>query len=134
MRYKIKENKDQMSFSFRKNSWKQNSVLLLFLLMVLGFSARATFRVYLNYKNSQTAANNEKAKLDTLEAREKFLQAELQSLETEKGRERKLREKFGVGLPGENLAIIVESDPSNLSTSTTSLWSQLKNFFGNLFK
>jgi cell division protein FtsB len=133
VRYKIKENKDQLAFSFRRQSWKTNSAVLLFCLVIFVLISNAVFKVYRSAEESKEGVVSKQVKLATLEEREKFLNEELKKIDGPGGREHALREKFGVGMPGENLAIIVESDMSNSATSS-SIWLTIKGFFGNLFK
>lgn len=134
MKYKLKDNKDQISFSFRKrSSWKNNGWLLLGLLIIFGFSAHAAWKVYLNNKESEQAAADSEKQLATLQDRQAFLSDQLVKLQTAEGRESSLREKFGVGKPGENLAIIVSVESTSTATSTSGFWLGIKNFFTHLF-
>ncbi len=129
MRYKVRDNKDQLSFSFRKKSWKQNSWLLLLMLLTFVFTGRAAYKVYLNRADSAKAAQEKQAELTKLEERKAFLSEELKKLQTVEGREAEYRKKFGVGLPGENVAIIVESSATSSDSSNFGFWQSIKNFF-----
>src|SRR6185436_13605822 len=102
MRYKVKDNKDQLTFSFRKKDWKTNSILLLMMLTVFIFSGRAALGVWQNRRESEKASIEKQKELTQLTERQTFLSEELKRLNTTEGKESEFRKKFGVGLPGEN--------------------------------
>ena len=134
MKYKIRDNKDQLAFSFRKRLWRNNSILLILTFLILLFSIRAAWRVYLNDQESQQASLEKQNELAKLEERQKFLAIELKKLQTPEGREAKLREKFGVGSPGENVAIIVEAEDKGDQVASSTVWQDIKSFFKGIFE
>ena len=97
--------------------------------LIFFFSGRAAYRVYENRADSATAADEKQKELTQLEDRYKYLSQELRRLNTTDGKESEFRKKFGVGLPGENVAIIVEANSTSSDSITTSLWQKIKEFF-----
>src|SRR3989344_9525274 len=106
MHYRISENskKSNLRALFHRLPF------LLLCLLIFGFVAKAAFTAYLEKKRSAEVLATAEAELTKLEEREEFITEELEQLSTREGREAKLREKFGVGSPGEQVAIIVESE------------------------
>jgi cell division protein FtsB len=129
MRYKVRDNKDQLAFSFRKKDWKRNSLVLLLMFGAFFLSGRAAYKVYKNREESQTAALEKQRELAELQTRYQFLKEEIARLDTPEGRESEFRKKFGVGRPGEQVAIIVESAATTTTDSDTGFWQSIKNFF-----
>ena len=86
-------------------------------------------------KKSDEAVKTSELELAKLEERQAFISKELSGLATEGGREAKLREKFGVGRPGEQVAIIVEgSNDSGSVAIGQNFWAKIKEFFKSLLK
>lgn len=123
-----------MAFSFRKKiPWKNKPFVLLLALLILAFSIRASWKVYKNREESLRLLAESESHLKELETREEFLNSELQRLSTTEGKQAELRKKFGLAFPGENVAIIVESEGSLGEDSSQSLWYKIKVFFLNIF-
>lgn len=123
-----------MSFAFRKRiHWRNKPLVLIISFLLLLVSGRASYKVYKSLEESRKVLSESQSKLLELEGREGFLKEELNRLSTEEGKKDELRKKFGVGYPDENLAIIVESGPSDGSVPSTGLWFRIKSFFLNLF-
>ena len=133
-KYKIQDNKDQLFFSFRRRiSWKNKPLVLILATLILGFSVRASWKVYKNREESLRLLSESENHLKDLEGREGFLNTELERLATDEGKQGELRKKFGLAFPGENVAIIVESQTKEEDLSSQSLWYKIKVFFLNLF-
>lgn len=85
-------------------------------------------------RRSEVALGESKAELQKLEERQDFIENELEFLSTPSGREVKLREKFGVGAPGEQVAIIVESTEEGILPPEENTFDKIKSFFESLFE
>jgi cell division protein FtsB len=121
------------------NKWKPITnrwPVLLICFFLFGFLAKATWNAYLEKRQSDRAVKTAEVELQKLEERNAFIKEELNKLSSEAGREAKLREKFGVGRPGEQVAIIVEAetDQPAISLTDTLWWTKTKNFFKSLFE
>jgi cell division protein FtsB len=84
-------------------------IAMIVLLLLLG---RAVWGIYSKYERSREIAERVKADLVTLEEREKILSKSIESLSTEEGKERELRDRFGVVKEGERLVVLVDADES----------------------
>lgn len=80
------------------------------LLVACAFLANAVWDVYWKYERSKTLAGKAASDLKILEARRGSLAQSIADLETDAGREREAREKFGVVKPGERLIVLVDGD------------------------
>ena len=131
MNYRITENRKNIKY---RSSLKELLILLL-CLFIFGFSSKAAFNAFMEKKKSEKSVSLAKLELARLEERHSFISQELDSLSSLSGREIKLREKFGVGRPGEQVAIIVESKNSGEDIGNgNKLWNSIKDFFKSLFK
>lgn len=109
--------------------------VLLLCLAVLIFSGKAAFKAYNEKKESSGSLRAAKEELVKLEERNAFIREELTKSSTESGLEAKLREKFGVGKEGEQVAIIVESENNDGDIlNGNDFWLKIKEFFKNLIK
>ena len=112
----------------------QRTPVLLLLILALGFLSKAAWNAYLENKRSKEVTTAAKEELTKLEERQIFVSEELNKLSSPKGREAKLREKFGVSYPGEQVAIIVEGANNNGVDFGSDFWTRIKNFFSVLFQ
>ncbi len=109
--------------------------VLLLCLVVFGFLTKAAWSAYLEKRRSTETAETARSELQKLEERNTFISEELDKLSTEEGREAKLREKFGVGRPGEQVAIIVEAENNNTdSEEKVNICAKFNDFFKSLLK
>jgi cell division protein FtsB len=122
----------------KKHKWKpitNRMPIFLLCFIILVFLGRAAFKAYNEKKESSKSLESAKEKLAKLEERGMFIIEELTKFSTEGGLEAKLREKFGVGKAGEQIAIIVESENNNENTeSNAGFWTKTKDFFKSLIK
>lgn len=109
--------------------------VLILCVLIFSFIAKASFNAYIEMKRSKEAVQTSKMELVKLQQRQDYITEELKQLGTEGGKEAKLREKFGVGRPGEQVAIIVESeDKNNIVDGEGNLWDSFKSALKELFK
>lgn len=121
-----------------KHSYKQEkkqalivSGLALFLLLLLsGVFAKATFGVFLKERTARAQRERVEDKIAVLEERKIALKKDLRKLETERGVEEEIREKFRVIKDGEQLVILVDED--NEASAVKAL-PQRKSWFSRLF-
>jgi len=91
-----------------------------FLSLIWGLAGKAQIAV--------TQANDAKAQYQTLEERKATLQANVASLDTERGRDTAIRTAFGVARQGEEVIVVVPPTPAT-STPPLSWWQKLLNWF-----
>lgn len=131
MRYSIPEKRNKSKL----RSFTNKLPVLLFCLLVFGFVSKAAWNAYMEKRQSDKAVQTAKLELQKLEERNAFIKGELSRLSTEGGQEVKLREKFGVGRSGEQVAIIVEAESNNDNLSLDeNFLSKIKTFFVSLFE
>lgn len=82
-------------------------VLIILLLLV----ARAVWGIYVKYEKSLAITEKARADLMALEDRERQLALSIESLKTDEGKERELRDRFGVVKEGETLVVLVDNNP-----------------------
>ena len=100
------------------------------LIVVIIFAAHSTIKVFGTY---MTAKKEYAAALDAftkLQKREASLKAKIEALETERGIEEEIRNKFGFAKEGEEVIVIVEP-PTTVATSSTRV-AHTSNFLGFL--
>ncbi|MEK7062484.1 MAG: hypothetical protein AAB946_00445 [Patescibacteria group bacterium] len=119
----------------KTNTPIQNRFLVLLIgFIIFIFLLKATWNAYLENKKSRQVAENARMELATLEERQFFITDELEKLSTDEGKEARLRQKFGVGKTGEQVAIIVEATNEEASGEGGDFWQRIKNFFTALFQ
>ena len=119
----------------KTNTPIQNRFLVLLIgFIIFIFLFKAAWNAYLENKKSRQVAENARMELITLEERQFFITDELEKLSTDEGREARLRQKFGVGKTGEQVAIIVEATNEEASGEGGDFWQRIKNFFTALFQ
>ena len=130
MNYNIEQRRQRS----RRRPWTNRTWVLCLLLIIFFFSAKAAWGVYQDKIKSEKQAELKEKELATLENRENYLKGEVKKLSTPEGKEEELRDKFGVVRPGENVAIIVDTQSATTTSSGSGIFSSIKNFFENLFK
>ena len=103
------------------------------LVVVCLFLAHGVWDVYGKYEKSKEIADRVSANLSSLQAREGSLGQEIASLGTPEGKEKEIRDRFGVVKAGENV-VVVEDDASatgqTMGTWGSGWWSRFLGFFG----
>ncbi|MDB5204892.1 MAG: protein of unknown function with transrane region [Candidatus Taylorbacteria bacterium] len=100
--------------------------VLIALLIVIIFTAKGVFNIYLRNKESATARDETAMKLKDLNDRKDLLNTEISKLNQDDGVDQEIREKFNVIKPGENVVIIV---PEEVATTTEEKPSALSKFW-----
>ncbi len=109
------------------------------LIVLILFTLNATIKIfgtYLKANNEYAAALNTLAEL---KKREEGLTNQIKSLETQRGVEEEIRNKFGFVKGGEDVIVIVESPVSTATDSSQAkngrgLFSSLLHFLTNIFQ
>lgn len=98
-------------------------VILFFAWSVLGF-----WNTMEETENNRQAVQN---KVTELKEQKQKLLADINSLQTEEGKERFFRENYGLAKEGENVIIVVEDKnlPKESAETSSGFWSFLKNLF-----
>jgi cell division protein FtsB len=117
-------------YRIRRFLFSKVTLLVLFVLVVV--FAKGTWGAY--QKSEYAKENRERAEVQLAELteREDKLEVELQRLETERGLEEEVRQKFDVGREGEHLVVLVDSPQAGTAekSESGSLWQRFKGLFG----
>jgi cell division protein FtsB len=117
---------------FRKLLESYPSCILLSILLVFFiFNIISLSKKMIEANNAKQIAEN---KMNELENRAEKLSLEIHNLETDKGKEELLREKFGLAKDGENMIVIVEDKSQKENMLKEKNTEDFFSFFGNLFK
>jgi len=81
---------------------------LAVLVVIILVLSRAVWGIYLKYEKSQILVEKSEADLLVLQAREATLTKSINALDTEEGKEKELRDRFGVVKQGEKMIILVD--------------------------
>ncbi len=103
--------------------------LAVVLLLVL----RGVWGVYVKYEKSKELSARMASEASALQEREDALKASIDSLSTPEGREREMRDRFGVVKPGEKMVVLVNPQPSGDTAPAPEprgFWSRLVGLFG----
>jgi len=103
-------------------------ILLLIIVILLG---KSVWGVWQNEKVSNNNKELSENAYNKLENKNNFLLSEIETLETEKGIETEIREKFRVVKEGEQLAVIinsVDSGEKDVEVEKEGLWRKIWNF------
>jgi cell division protein FtsB len=94
--------------------------------------AHAVYGVYGKYEKSKEIASRMQADLTSLEVREKSLTASMNALDTEEGKEREIRDRFGAVKPGEKMIVLVDDQAADKSVTPVqkSWWEKFIGIFG----
>jgi cell division protein FtsB len=82
--------------------------------------SRAVWGIYIKYEKSKEIADKVKSDLKTLEDRQASLIRSIESLRTDEGKERELRDRFGLVKDGERLVVLVD-DKTEAKTGTNEI-------------
>ena len=98
-------------------------VVLVSFILLLGWSVLG---IYGKERDTHDKQKELAAERDTLRERSAVLAKEIDNLQTTRGIESELRERFEVGAPGEKLVVIVDPAPTTTSSGNASR----RGFFG----
>lgn len=97
------------------------------LAVVLVLVARGVWGVAEKYEKSKDLALRMRSEAAALQAREDALDASIQSLSTPEGREKEIRDRFGLVKPGEKMVVLVgaEKAPAAAPAQPQGFWARL---------
>ena len=81
-----------------------------FLMLVILLLINAVWGISAKYGKSKDIAERAKADLEVLREREASLNRSIEALSTEEGKERELRDRFGVVKEGERMIVLIEEE------------------------
>lgn len=107
-------------------------VLIILIILAL-LLARAVWGIYVKYERSLAITEKAETDLAALEDRQKMLALSIESLNTDEGKERELRDRFGVVKEGETLVVLVGDDTGEkpLKHEEKSLWQKFLDYLKN---
>ncbi|HEY4473891.1 MAG TPA: septum formation initiator family protein [Candidatus Paceibacterota bacterium] len=100
-------------------------VILAGLFLLLLVVANSTWHVYQKQREAAHEYNLQAEALVDLEARNESLRRKLSALNTDRGIEEELRERFSVAKPGEEVIVLVDAEKSGVdgnAESRESIW------------
>lgn len=105
---------------------------LVVLLIVVAIFAKGTWSVYTKAKFAEENRTQAEQELEKLEEREAALNEELVRLNTQRGLEEEIRQKFDVGKEGEQMIVLVDApDPEpEVVVEEPSIWERIVEIFG----
>ncbi len=104
---------------------------LAILIVLLLLLARAVWGIYVKYDKSLSITEKARTDLALLQDRERQLAVSIESLKTEEGKERELRDRFGVVKEGETLVVLVDNNPETnraLKKEEKSWWQKFLDY------
>lgn len=120
----------------RRRSFKKivySPVAIVFLAVILFFLVRALWGVYGSEQRSSQELSVAQRNAADLENRAQYLTTQIDELNSPRGLEGALREKYPVAKEGEQMVIIVPPSATSSATSTASApswWQRFLDFFG----
>jgi cell division protein FtsB len=123
----------QKKRKLKKIIYSRGSAVLLIIISVILF--RGSWEVHQKEAQSRNDLENVRRELEVTEAKESFLTASLGSLDTTRGQEEEIRDRFNVTKPGEKVVFVVDSTENSEAENQTEggLWTKVKVFFNNIF-
>jgi cell division protein FtsL len=118
----------------RQRVWRdvfQSKPFLIFLGIIILFFSWSVFSFWNKMQDTEKNKKIVEDKITTLQQQKNKLTSDINSLNTDQGKERVFRQNFGLAKTGENEIVILDNNtpPPSLSTSPTSFWGFLKNIF-----
>ena len=104
-------------------------LILLGLFALIVLSAMGVWSAYQKEKESRLLRKEAEMQLGDLSKRQAQLDADIASLETDRGKEQVLREQYALAARGEGLIVIVDTPPVAPTRATSSLVDWLKKTF-----
>lgn len=100
--------------TFRRVCYSKPMIIVLFVVAFL--LIRGTYGIYEKAAETTRDRDRMQAKLAELQAHQQVIANQVDTLQTDEGLERALRQKFGVARAGESIALIVDSDENATTT------------------
>lgn len=123
---KMNEFKKRHSLSSQLLSMLGGVVALLLLVVVAFFAARAALDMYGKFAEAAAARASTEAELAELQGRFGVVKAQVDALDSPRGLEAAVRERYGVARQGESeLDIVRQSSSTDAKAPPTGLWDRL---------
>lgn len=112
----------------RINSIIYSKVSILILLIIFLYSIYATFLVYKKKSDSRKELGKIEKEYNDLRLKDSSVSNQIESLKTDIGMEKEIRQKFGVAREDETLVMIVDDKKANQvqSDDDLSIWQKIK--------
>ena len=109
-------------------------VMLVLLVLIAVVFVRAAWNIHVKEAQSRAYLAQAQAQLDSLSAQEKALKQSVATLSTKQGMDTEIRSEYLVVKPGEQVAVIVDSNndtATDTATTTvqTGFWAGVLGFF-----
>ena len=106
---------------------------LAVLIVIILLLSRGVWGIYVKYEKSRVLAEKSQADLAVLQSRQDTLTKSINALNTEEGREKELRDRFGVVKQGEKMIILVDDTAPvkpSVNVINDSWWQKLLESIG----
>lgn len=115
----------------KKRSWMKSPIVTIFLLVLVGWSGFVVVKTFFKFKEARAYRNEYKSQYNDLRIKHEELNQKNSRLNTDRGVEEEIRNKFRVVKPGEELVVIVD-ETGTVSTplEKTPWWRTVLNFIG----
>ena len=109
--------------------------MIVILIIVIAFLARATWSIYEKYEVSKSKLAQAQGQLSALRDQEGDLSQSIAQLSTTEGAEAAMRTNFRVVKPGESLAVIVNTATTAAATTTErqTFWQGVEAWLKGIF-
>ncbi|TAL49537.1 hypothetical protein EPN83_00085 [Patescibacteria group bacterium] len=108
---------------------------LLVVAVLAALFLRGAWQIWQKERESGRNINQVSRALEEARRKERQLSAGIERLQTERGKEEEIREKFSVARTGEEVAVIVERGGAGKQEQggAQSIWQKIKNWISDLF-
>lgn len=106
------------------------------LLILVGILARGSYEVYKKKNQSEMDISHVTLELMEARAKEAALRKSIDELETARGKEAEIRDRFNVTLPGERVVVVIEGEEDNSANTSPKkgVWGSVKSFLKGIFE
>ncbi len=121
--------------NFKRNKiyrrFAYSPLVVVLLTFVLIFVSKAVWSAYQKFTLASSTLQESQNEYMALTARNEFLNSEISKLETERGQESVLRERYSVAKEGEKMVIIVDDKNSSVTkpVDEVGIWKKFLNLF-----
>ena len=104
-------------------------ITLFFLTILIVIVTYNTWDIYKKERATKEILLKVQAEYSELQKREEFLAGEIQRLETDAGIEAEIRERYGVGRPGEEVIVLLEKQNKEEIVEEKGFWKKIQSWF-----
>ncbi len=111
----------------KKRIYSRTTRVILFIILAL--LVKPTWNIYAKHRESVENVERARQELNELRVKQAELTQKINDLQTGEGKDRAIREKFGVAKEGETFVVIVKGKEGEATSTVV----EKKSFFGNVW-